>query len=86
MKLHELLTKIKFDYDTDVNAVLLYTSFGTAPYPADDYQADVIIFSTELHKQWEMFKYLNSEVLKFKDNYTSDPEFSSRVLEVWICL
>lgn len=83
MKLHELLTKVKFDYDTDVNTVILYTRFETAPVKSN---SDVIIFSTELHKPWEMFKYLNNEVLDFKDSYKANPDFSSRTLEAVICL
>lgn len=83
MKLHELLSTVKFDYDTDVNTVILYIRFETAPVKSN---SDVIVFSTELHKPWEMFKYLNNEVLDFKDNYKADPDFSSRTLEVWTCL
>lgn len=68
MKLFELLCRVEFAQDTDKN-VLEIIDDGS------------VVFSTELHKPTEMFKYLDREVKDFNDNFSIDSNSTVHSIE-----
>lgn len=68
MKLFELLCRVEFTQDTDKN-VLEVIDDGS------------VVFSTELHKPTDVFKYLDREVKDFNDNFSTSPEFTVHSIE-----
>ena len=68
MKLFELLCRVEFTQDTDKN-VLEVIDDGS------------VVFSTELHKPTELFKYLDREVKDFNDNFSTDSESTVHSIE-----
>lgn len=71
MKLFELLCKVEFTQDTDKNLLEVLENGS-------------VVYSTELHKPTEAFKYLDREVQTFSDNFSTetDPDYTEHSVVV----